>query len=187
VLLTTAAVAAVALGGACSAKPALPKSEAIARDRTTVPGVARHLLEPFQLGIQRWSIEARVEAPDDYQLSLYTQPARTESVDVYAQRFAPLAAGVIPALFERYPDITWIDLCQEQAGTTGGDWEPTPVTRIQLTRAAADAVDWPHADIATLVARNRDDPRHLQIEAHFGITATPAWRAAIAKVRASDD
>ena len=110
------------------------------------------------------------------------RPTRTEAAAVYANRFTPLASSVIPALFEKYRDIDWIDLCQEPAKSSG-TWETVPVTRLEVSRAGAGRVDWTRVDLAALLESNRTHPRDFSIEYHNGVGRTPVWKAAVASAR----
>ena len=174
----------IALTGVAACGTGGSHSSSIAQDRATAPSTIAALLAPFHLDIQRWSIEARAgEKPTSYELSIYSRPASTESPDVYAGRFAPLAARVIPAAFAKYPDIGWIDLCQERAGTPSSTWEPQPVTRIEISRGAAHAIDWSHVTAADLLTRNVTDDANVQIETHDNVARTRLWKAAAAQAR----
>ena len=176
-------VLAAVLAAACAGSKATATRASIARDRATAQSAATALLRPFGLRIQRWSIDRRAFAGNTYELSVYAQPSRTQSIATYAARFAPLTAAVVPALLRRYPDLAWIDLCQERAGKATGGGEPIPVTRVEISRRGAAAVDWRHADVATLLARNHADSADVDIEVHFGIADTTTWRRAIAQLR----
>jgi len=181
---TLAIVGMIAVTGAAACGSSSSHRSSIAQDRATAPSTIAALLAPFHLDIQRWSIEPRAgEQPTSYELSIYSRPASTQSPDIYAGRFAPLAARVIPAAFAKYPDIGWIDLCQERAGTPSSTWEPQPVTRIEISRGAARAIDWAHATVADLLTRNVTDDANVQIETHDNVARTQLWKTAAAQAR----
>jgi hypothetical protein len=172
----------VMLGAAgCGSSSAPPKAAPVAPPaERSVAQTASALLAPLHLQVQRSSVGQKPPPQGGSELSLYAQPARTESVDVYAQRFMPLAAKVVPALFAKYPGIQWIDLCQEPARSSG-TWETVPVTRLEISRVGSGRVDWARGDLATVLALNRTRPLELAIEWHNGIGATSVWAAATAR------
>ncbi|HUI48483.1 MAG TPA: hypothetical protein VL119_07285 [Acidimicrobiia bacterium] len=170
---------------ACGSGAGAPTKSAIDLDRATAQATISSLLGRFDLGIQRWSIDAWPNAPKVYELSIYTRPAKAEPDTAYAARFAPLAAAVIPAVLARYPEITWVDLCQEKAKTPSGVWEPTPVTRLEVSRSGSSHIDWAHVDTAALLRRNRVDATNVQIETHFDVAHIPLWQAAAARARST--
>jgi len=178
------ALATVLLGAACGGSGPHSAASGIAHDRASAPATLTALLDPFRLQIQRWSIDPLDAHHPQYELSIYSRPASTQTADQYAGRFAPLAAAVIPAVFAKYPDIAWVDLCQELAHTPSNDWEPEPVTRIEITRKAAAAIDWSHVTTADLLARNMADSDNVQVETHSGVAQTALWKAAAARIRA---
>jgi hypothetical protein len=173
--------AAVMLGAAgCGSSAAPPKAVGPPPDARSVAQTVSALLAPFHLQVQRSSVGEKPEPQGGSELSLYAQPASAESVDVYAQRFMPLAAKVVPVLFAKYPGIQWIDLCQEPAKSSG-TWETVPVTRLEISRAGSGRVDWPRGDLATVLALNETRPLELSIEWHNGIGRTSVWAAATAR------
>jgi hypothetical protein len=176
-------VALVAMcAGACGGNGSGP-ARSVAEDRVTAPVTIRSLLQPFGLQIQRWSMDVRPNSDGVVEMSVYSRPTKQESPSTYGHRFAPLATAVIPELFAKYPEVSWIDLCQEEAGTPAGTWEPLPVTRLEISRNAAASIDWPHATTASLLAHNRSDSATLQIEVHNHVADTPEWKAAAAHSR----
>ena len=150
--------------------PTPPTDQAVAQ-------TAKQLLAPFHLLVQRSSVGEKPDPRGGSELSLYAQPPSDQSVALYAQRFMPLAAKVVPTLFAKYPGITWIDLCQEPAKSSG-TWETVPVTRLEISRTGSGRVDWERGDLARVLALNRTRPLEVAIEWHNGIGSTPVWRTA---------
>jgi hypothetical protein len=155
-----------------------------ARTEHDIPVDIAPLLARFDLELQRSAIETRAHSSDQ-ELSLYARPTAHVDADTYARRFAPLAAAVIPAMLAKYPQADRIDLCQMRAGTPLGVDDATPVTRIEITRAGADRIDWKDVDLATLLRANRRDARALSIEGNDGVFDTPTWQAAVEASRAT--
>ena len=93
-------------GSGSANSPAVPPSDAAAA-QAAIP-----LLAPFRLQVQRSSVGQRPAPLGGTELSLYVQPARTETADTYAKRMMALAAAVVPQLYAKYPGLDWIDLCQ---------------------------------------------------------------------------
>lgn len=149
-------------------------------DGPAVAQAAAPLLAQFALRVQRSSVGEHQGAIGGSELSLYVRPAHAQSADTYANRFMPLTAAVIPALFAKYPGIKWIDLCQEPAQASGA-WGTTPVTRLEISREGSGRVDWQHGELATVLALERTKPLEFSIEWHSGVGQTSVWRAAAAR------
>jgi hypothetical protein len=146
-------------------------------------------LDRLGLQMQRLSVEARGGGPNpEHELSLYVQPALVETADVYAARFAPLTAAVVPAAFEKYDDIDWIDVCQERAGTAAGVDDAVPLTRIEVSRKDAATVhDWANFDLAALLALKLRAPYRVSVVTNDGVDQTRAWRTARTRAHTLDD
>ena len=173
-------VALILSVASCGSSSPPAKSTAPAPDDQSVAHESTSLLTPFDLVVQRSSVSEKPGALGGSELFLYAQPRRTEAAAVYAGRFTPLAAAIVPKLFATYPAITWIDLCQEPAKSSG-TWETTPVTRLEISRQGSGRVDWQHADLARLLALTRTRPLEVSIEWHNGVGGTPVWSAAAAR------
>ncbi len=173
-------VALVTAAAGCGSGAGSTKTAAVPHDGPEVARAAVPLLESFGLRVQRSSIAQKADPLGGQELSLYAQPPRTETNDVYARRMMPLSAAVIPALFAKYRSLAWIDLCQEPAKSSGA-WETVPVTRLLISRGGAERVDWRHADLAQLLAAQRARPLDVSVNWENGVGRTRAWRDATAR------
>lgn len=104
-------------------------------------------------------------------LALYTTPKRAFTGDDYNARVWPLTAMLVPVLFDRWPALDAIDICQESLTPTGADRET--VTQVRITRSAASSINWEHGSAALLsdLARSAGDGVILNI--HPPATAPP--------------
>jgi hypothetical protein len=161
VVLTVAALG-------CGSSVKSTKTIDVPADGAAVVQAVNPALTSFRLLVQRSSVAPHSGPRGGTEANLYLRPARTESVGVYAKRFMPLAAGVVPTVFAQYPGIDWIDLCQEPAKSSGA-WETVPVTRLEISREGAGRIDWQRADLATLLALDHTRPLEVSIEWHNGV------------------
>lgn len=177
----TLCLAVVTLAAACGSSSHAGTTTS-PRDAQLVRAVTP-ILERLGLKLQRASFERRGDPGRTLELNVYAEPAHSESADVYASRLAPLASAVVPAMLREFPDADWVDVCQEHANTPGDVPEPLPVTRLEISRAVSEKIDWPTAKLATLLARNRASSAEVDLEVHDGVSETPTWKAAAAESR----
>jgi hypothetical protein len=177
--------AVVVIAGAGCGSSANVKAGIAPLDGRSVAQSARPLLAQFSLQVQRSSVAEMPGPRGGSELNLYVRPARGESADLYASRFMPLAAAIVPTLLAKYPEIKWLDLCQEPAKSSG-TWETVPVTRLEISRDGSGHVDWERRDLASVLALSRTRPLELSIEWHNGIGRTPVWSAAAARALTLD-
>ena len=111
-------------------------------------------------------------------LSIYVLPLASRTANEYAKRLAPLMQRVIPTLFDRYPGVRAIDLCQELANEASPEDSPPPVTRVMIMRKDAETIDWSTFDLATLRRHVHGRVPAIQLELTPEVRTSPAFIAA---------
>jgi hypothetical protein len=112
--------------------------------------------------------------PDGGHLALYLAPTADISTDQFAGDFVGLVQVFLPLVFERWPNLTSFDVCQEPFGST--DETPPSLTVIDLTRDAAAGVAWEGLDLAGIIALN--ERPGISVFARTSIRESTTWREA---------
>jgi hypothetical protein len=124
-------------------------------------------------------------SPDGRHLALYVEPIEPGyTAQQYADRFWTLSALVTPDVFERWPEIESYDICQEPLPEVDDSPEPPPVTQINITRAAAQEVDWVDGDLVELLVAGRSD-EDVRLYANRMVRDVPSFVAATEAARAA--
>ncbi len=111
-------------------------------------------------------------------LSIYVRPRTARSADGYARRIVPLARDLVPVLFDRYPGVVGIDLCQESTNHDGADASPPPVTRVFVLRSDAADIDWANLDLQWLLGQPHGQRPKVQFEVDDAVAASATYRQA---------
>lgn len=117
-------------------------------------------------------------------LALYVEPIGEErTVEEYIDGIRGVAA-VFGDVFERWPDLTSYDVCQEPVEDDGDPaTEPLPVTQIELTKEEAAAFDWDTVTVVDLVRASRADRPGLALRVSSGLATEDAYLAVVAAAR----
>lgn len=115
-------------------------------------------------------------------LALYVEPVADYSDDQYVNGFWTVSALMTPDVFARWPQLESYDLCQEPLPAVDNSPEPFPVTQINISRAAADTIDWKDGDLVDLLTVSRTNP-DLRIVVNRAIRQNPAYAAADAAAK----
>ena len=91
-------------------------------------------------------------------LALYVEPLAERDLAAYVEDLWTLSALMTPDVFERWPALESYDICQEPVPSVDDSAEPPPVTQLNLTRAAAESIDWEGGHLADLLVAWRTDP-----------------------------
>ena len=110
-------------------------------------------------------------------LAIYVAPIDDQSADEYAAAIVPLSTVFLPAIFDLWPDLASVDICQEHVWEGRYDEAPPVVTVIDLTRATASAFDWDTVELATLIEAARAGV-NLRLGVDQAVAASAVWRAA---------
>jgi hypothetical protein len=119
---------------------------------------------------------------DGRHLAMYVEPIADYSSDQYVNGFWTVSALITPDVFARWPELESYDLCQEPLPAVDDSPEPFPVTQINISRAAAESIDWKDGDLVDLLTVARTNP-DLRIIVNRQIRETPAYAAADAAAK----
>ena len=145
------------------------------------------VLEPLGVRLTRGALidtsnDQYVPSNDGRHLALYVEPIADYSTDQYVTGFWTISALITPDVFARWPDLESYDICQEPLPAVNDEPEPFPITQINVTRAAAAAIDWANGDLVDLLAAARADP-DTKVVVNREIRQSPAFAAADAAAR----
>jgi hypothetical protein len=146
------------------------------------------VLEPLGVRLTRGALidtsdNRYVPSNDGRHLALYVEPIGEYSKDDYVNGFWNISALVTPDVFARWPQLASYDICQEPLPAVDDKPEPFPLTQINLTREAAEQIDWENGDLVDLLvsSRTNDD---VKVIVNREIRATPTYQAADQAARA---
>ncbi len=121
-------------------------------------------------------------SPNGRHLALYVEPIEGRTDEEYAEAAWTLSALVTPDVFARWSGLDSYDICQEPLAEVDPSPEPNPVTQLNLTRAAADTVDWIDGDLTDLLVAARGST-DLRMYVNRDIRETPTYQAANEEAR----
>ena len=136
-------------GDAHSSAHALPPDSKAALERVFAPTLDR-------LGV-RLTRGALVDlrtgkpSPTGKHLAVYVEPTGTYTNEDYARGTVRTLRAFIPAAFERWGGLTSFDICQEPLPAVDARPEPTPVTKVDVTKKASRKVRWDDVDLTRLL------------------------------------
>jgi len=159
--------------------PTLPPTEADLPPHELAPLAALFdpLVAPLGYRVGRAALIDRrtyEETPEGRHLALYLTPLAAKTPDEYASDFLPMAKTFVPAVFAHWPGLESFDVCQEPFDFAG-DTAPPGLTIFDITREAADQIDWESVDLAGLLQANLEG---LDIYAQESIRSSAVWVAA---------
>lgn len=140
------------------ALPALPTGELPPDDFDTLAAVFDPRLEPLGMRLTRGGLADGPGAGYDESirgrhLALYVEPQSTEhGPDAYLSTLVTTAQVFLPVVFEQWPALASMDVCQEPPPGVDDRREPPPVTTVEVTREQAAQVDWAGLALPALVA-----------------------------------
>jgi hypothetical protein len=162
--------------------PQLPPYE-----RDDIAALFDPIVEPLGYRVTRASLFDRAEltvSPEGNHLAIYVAPLEDFDIERIASDFAPLVSLFLPVVFDTYPGLEWFDICQEPFGAT--EAIPPSQTRIEVSRAAIEALDWTDLDLAKMLSYR--DADGVMIFGRLGtISTTTAWQEAMAGSRGGGD
>lgn len=179
-----AAVAIVALAG-CGGDDR-PEAAARPADLSEVEAVFGPDLA--ELGLRLTERGGVVDPDDGYaasssadHLSLYVKPIGDHSRAQYVEGILDTARLLAPAIFERWSAIETFDVCQEPAAIVGEDPNAAALTRLDMTRAQVEAIEW---DTVTLPAfldlASERSEEGVELFVERSIRETDAFQSALA-------
>lgn len=122
-------------------------------------------------------------SPNGRHLALYVEPIEGRTEEEYAEAAWTLSALITPDVFARWSGLDSYDICQEPLPEVDPSPEPNPVTQLNLTRAAADTIDWTSGGLTDLLVAARESP-DLRMYVNRDVRETPTYRAANEEARA---
>jgi hypothetical protein len=108
-------------------------------------------------------------------LAIYVEPTRARTNEEYAEGILSVTKIFVPDVFERWPRLESMDVCQEPDPVIDDREEPPPLTQIEFTREQAAAIDWDEVTVADLVAMSREDPPKLRLHIDEKIEESPEF------------
>lgn len=143
-------------------------------------------LEPLGLRLTRGSlvdVQTREPSPEGRHLALYVEPTGPSSDTRYVEAIVPLTRVFVPSIFRRWPDLVSFDVCQEPPPGVDDRPEPPALTTVDIQRQLADEIDWPSADLATLLGAAARDPNRLRVVVAGHLQQEPAYQEAAARAQ----
>lgn len=159
---------------------ALPPNDKAAIERVFAPA-----LKPLGVRLTRGAlVDLRTgkPSPTGTHLAAYVEPTGDYTAEDYARGTVRTLRAFVPAAFERWGGLTSFDLCQEPLPAVDARPEPPPVTKVDLTRAAARTVRWGDLDLVGLLRNaKRLGSSALSVYANPDTRTTSFYRDATAK------
>ena len=138
------------------------------------------LVEPLGFRVTRAaliSLDDYEPSPDGTHLAVYVVPLTDQTPDEYAAQIVPLAAALLPEVFDRWPALASFDVCQEPY-EWDGEGTPPSWTILDLDRASAAAVEWDSLELSELVAISRLD-RDVTLSVRTEVGRSDTFRDAV--------
>jgi len=139
-------------------------------------------LEPLGLKLTRGALidtgEGRYRPSDTGRhLAVYVEPSGEYTPAEYAEGIVPSAQVFLPAVFDRWPDLKTMDVCQEPLPGEDDRKEPPPVTQLYVSRAEASDVDWERVTLTELLASTEPARETFRLYVAPEVTSDPSWPA----------
>jgi hypothetical protein len=176
---------------ACAAPPEPPAPAGFPpSDERTLIGVLQPRVSPFELRMTRAALidledQEYEESPMGRHLALYAEPAESPyPVSRYIDNMVPLLRSLALTVFARWPELASFDICQEPRPEVNDAETPIPLTRVQIDRQTADAIDWEEVDLADLLelhasALARDVQPGVRVVVFGEVRRDPEYRSAL--------
>lgn len=157
-----------------------------ANDEQALKALFDPLLEPIgqkvtRVGLYDLSFGFELSDTGDH-VAIYAEPIDPEGEGWDTARYiaatAPGIAATAPFVFDTWPGVNSMDLCQEPPQAEAPEPEPPIVTQINLSRADAAFIDWENVTLADLIAARIRSPQTARAAAGFEVREHPDWIAA---------
>lgn len=110
----------------------------------------------------------------DRHLALYVEPLDADHTAAdYLDTLITSARVFLPTVFDRWPDLVSMDVCQEPPPGVDDRTAPVPYTVLDMSRDDAAQIDWATIDLAGL-AEARDAGR-VRLHVNEAVAEHPDW------------
>ena len=149
-LLAAPASAARAAGGSTSLPPSA---------RSDLVAIFRKKVAPLGLRVTRAALvnPKQKRDPNGTHLAIYVEPTGAYTPDDYLAGTVTVSRVFLPYVFQRWKHLKSFDVCQEPHPDVDDRKVPVPETQVYATRAGAKLVDWPTANLATMIETSRTE------------------------------
>lgn len=111
----------------------------------------------------------------DRHFALYVEPLDADYAGAeYVDSLITSARVFLPRVFDEWPDLASMDICQEPPPGTDDRTAPVPYTVLEMSRDEAAQIDWSTVDVAGLLAA-RDDGL-VRLHVNEAVADTPEFR-----------
>ncbi len=163
--------------GTTSAVTTAPQEPLPPYERDDLVAIFDPLVEPLGYRVTRASLFNRTTfevTAEGAHLALYVAPLSDISDDQFARDFPSLVKVFLPLVFDRWPDLTSFDVCQEPFDSA--EETPPSLTLIDLGREAAAGVAWESLDLAGLIELH--EITGIGVWANLGVRESATWQDA---------
>jgi hypothetical protein len=153
-VLAVTCIAPAMAAGADRGSRALPPSA-----RKDLVAIFEKRVAPFGLRVTRASLVNPYgkRDPTGTHLAMYVEPTGAYTPDQYLAGTVTVTRVFLPYVFQRWKDLKSFDVCQEPRPAVDDRAVPTPETQVFATRAGAKLVDWPTANLATMIETSQTE------------------------------
>jgi hypothetical protein len=140
------------------------------------------MVEPLGFRVTRAaliSLDTYQATPDGTHLAVYVVPLDDQTPSGYARQIVPLAAALLPGVFDRWPALQSFDVCQEPFDWDG-EGTPPSYTILDLDRESAAALDWATVELPELIALAKLD-RDITLSVDATVGRSRAFQDALAE------
>jgi hypothetical protein len=132
--------------------------------------------------------------PKGSHLAIYVEPTGAYTPDDYLAGTVTVSRVFLPSVFQRWKDLKSFDVCQEPRPEVDDRAVPAPETQVYATRAGVKLVDWPTANLSTMIetSRTEADDAGTGRPVRFSLLVTkhlqnvPTYQAAVGTTTATD-
>lgn len=158
--------------------PALPPDDFAFFEREFGPALESAGLRLTRAGLQSVPGDYGADVGDEPRhLALYVEPLSASfSNDEFLDSLVGSARVFLPEVFEAWPGLVSMDVCQEPPPGVDDQPAPPPVTVLEMTREAAQTLAWDTIDLTGLVAAKDDQLVKLIVAPRLRVLER--WKAA---------
>jgi hypothetical protein len=178
-----AAVAAMLIAaGACSSSGDNESQRLPPNDKAAIEKVFRSELDRLGLRLTRGALvdpESGRPTSKGTHLAVYVEPVGPYTADDYAGSIVAVTKVFAPRSFDTWSGLVSFDVCQEPLPSVDTRREPPPKTKVDMTRAASDKVDWDDLDLSQmLIDEKRLGRRELSVYGDTEVRRTTMYEDA---------